>query len=310
LAMWQLLLLLKVVYVLPHSTQRCPASATAYQQFHLVRECQRASTDDALALESTPTLQECMKLARELQGLALNYAPVEQKRRMEHDVVSINEQDARRHLSVFEQPAEFFNCHVLQCPQNTSFAGMVNDSRFDYYSLYGRPTALKNITCIPEVGLFVIYTRHSNYTNASLSCSNACEYSGSLAHIASERRTSKLAKWLRDYNSQKGNSAIFLAYVGLQYNSSVSLRLMDFRNAQQESLECFLYSAWHAGHPRLGASQANASCVALTPQATWQTTSSCDHKLPFICEIFTASTSAQLDTGANAAAATCVKIKA
>ncbi|KAH8261275.1 hypothetical protein KR044_006266 [Drosophila immigrans] len=318
--MRKLLLLLLVVFVSPHSTLRCPADDAAHQQFHLVRECQRANTDDALALESTPTLEECMALARELRGLALNYAPIGQKRRINHNNATVKEQDARRRLSVFEQPGEFFNCHVLQCPQNTTFAGMLNDSRFDYYSLYGRPaglksgniwqtkhikhrssTALNNISCIPQVGLFVVYTRHSSYSNASVACSNASEFSGSLAHIASERRTAGLAKWLQDYNSQAANSAIFLAYVGLQYNRSISLRPMDYRNAQRESLLCFLYSAWHAGHPRLGASQANASCVALTPEATWQTTTSCDYELPFICEIFTATNATQLDTGANAA---------
>ncbi|KAH8396513.1 hypothetical protein KR215_000026, partial [Drosophila sulfurigaster] len=301
LAMWKLLLLVQVVSVSTYRTLRCPAAAKDQPQFHLVRECQRANTDDALALENTPTLKECVELAREFRGLALNYAPLERRRHIYPNAAPKKKQDAGQRLSVFEQPGEFFNCHVLQCPQNTSFSGMVNDSRFDYYSLYGRPTALNNISCIPEVGLFVIYTRHTNYTDASLSCRNASEFSGSLAHIASQKRTEELAKWLRDYNSQRANSAIFLAYVGLQYNSSVSLRAMDYRNAQQESLLCFLFSAWHAGHPRLGASQANASCVALTPQATWQTTSSCDHELPFICEIFTATNTTQLDTGVNAA---------
>jgi len=116
-----------------------------------VRECQRAATDDALALENTSSLEECMNLTRQLRGMALNYAPGGRKRQRNHFVhppenESRREKDARRRLNVFQQPGEFFNCHVLQCPQNISFAGMVNDSRFDYYSLYGRPTGDTDVT--------------------------------------------------------------------------------------------------------------------------------------------------------------------
>ncbi|KAL7735441.1 hypothetical protein ACLKA6_019555 [Drosophila palustris] len=299
--MWKQLLLMQILFVPKQSTLRCPAEEDRSQQFHLVRECQRDATDDALALENTSSLEECMSLARQLRGLALNYAPgrrtyIEQPKKNENR----REKDVRRRLNVFQQPGEFFNCHVLQCPQNISFAGMLNDSRFDYYSLYGRPKALYNISCVPEVGLFVIYTKHSSYTNATAVCNNAVEFSGSLAHVASESRTSGLAQLLRDYNRQRSESAIFLAYVGLQFNRSTSVRPIDYRNAQQESLLCFLHRAWHVGHPRLGGSQANASCVALTPQGTWQTLS-CDHELPFICEIFRSSSPSQLDTGANSA---------
>ncbi|XP_002050359.2 uncharacterized protein [Drosophila virilis] len=310
LAMW-LLLLLANGWQLPElNALRCPAENAAPLQFQLVRQCQRAATTEALALESTPTLEACMKLARELRGLALNYAPGGPERRtnrFEQQPRDAYDKEARKRLTVFEQPADFFNCHVLQCPQNISFAGMLNDSRFDYYSLYGRPTALHNISCVPHVGLFVFYTRPASYLNASRSCSHASEFSGSLAHVASEARTYALSRWLFEYNKQRAGEqpvpGIFLAYVGLQFNSSSSLRPMDYRNAQQESLLCFLYRAWHEGHPRSGGSQANASCVALTPKGTWQTLS-CERELPFICEIFTparSSTNRQLDTGANAA---------
>ncbi|EDW02240.1 uncharacterized protein LOC6559637 [Drosophila grimshawi] len=300
--MWGLLLLIHLIHSTELHALRCPTENAAPLQFHLVRQCQRAAADEALSLESTATLADCMKLARQQRGLALNYAPGDQERRRNRFAQhSRREKDARRRLSVFEQPGEFFNCHILQCPQNTSFAGMVNDSRFDYYSLYGRPTALHNISCVPQVGLFVFYTQPSSYLNATLTCTNASEFSGSLAHVASEERTYALSHWLLEYNRQS-KPGIFLAYIGLLYNSSTSLQALDFRNGQQESLLCFLYRAWHVGHPRLGGIQANASCVALTPSGTWQTLG-CEHPLPFICEIHRPPNShlnKQLDTGANA----------
>lgn len=124
----------------------CPTGKLNPLQFHLVRQCQRAAADEALALENTSSLKECADLAHDMRGLALNYAPGGPKRRLNaFDQRSFGkqgdkEQRIRSRLSVFEQPGEFFNCHVLKCPQNNTFSGMVNDSRFDYYSLYGRPT--------------------------------------------------------------------------------------------------------------------------------------------------------------------------
>ncbi|EDW49222.1 uncharacterized protein LOC6618842 [Drosophila sechellia] len=301
--------------VVTRGSLNCPTVKSNPLQFHLVRHCQRAAADEALALENTSSLQECADLAHALRGLALNYAPGGPKRRLNSfDQKSFGkqgdkEQRIRSRLSVFEQPGQFFNCHVLKCPQNNTFSSMVNDSRFDYYSLYGRPTVVRNYSCIPEVGLFVVYTQPSAYLNASLTCSNSSEFTGSLAHIASEHRTNLLAQWLVEFNIKSQSQAegnVYLAYVGLVYNSSTSLSPLDFRNAQRESLQCFLYRAWDGGHPRVGGELGNASCVALTPQGTWQTLN-CDRELPFICEIHTArstfaweQSSSELDIGPNA----------
>ncbi|KAH8309085.1 hypothetical protein KR059_005658 [Drosophila kikkawai] len=314
---YHILLPLILLIGLSNCSLNCPTEKSHPLQFHLVRQCQRASPDNALALESTSSLEECANLTRELRGLAFNYAPGGPKRHNNLFDLKFfrNETQKQKHmrsqLTAFEQPGEFFNCHVLQCPQNHSFSGMINDSRFDYYSLYGRPTVVRNYTCLPEVGLFVVYTTPAAYLNASLTCSNSTEFTGSLAHIASESRTSFLAQWLLQFNRKQlgrpeSEPNVFLAYVGLAYNRSTSLSPMDFRNFQQESLQCFLYRAWDTGHPRLGWEQANASCVALTSQGTWQTLS-CDRELPFICEIHTAKPTtgwehddAELDIGPNA----------
>lgn len=124
----------------------CPTENLNPLKFHLVRQCQRASAHDALALENVSFLEDCANLARELRGLAINFAPGGPKRSSNifearpFTNVTEKQKHIRSRLTVFEQPGEFFNCHVLQCPQNSSFSGMVNDSRFDYYSLYGRPT--------------------------------------------------------------------------------------------------------------------------------------------------------------------------
>lgn len=143
---YHILLLLNLLSGLAMCSLNCPTEKSHPLQFHLVRQCQRASADDALTLESTSSLEECASLTRELRGLAFNYAPGGWKRHNNQFDLKIfrNETEKQKHirsqLTVFQQPGEFFNCHVLACPQNHTFSGMVNDSRFDYYSLYGRPT--------------------------------------------------------------------------------------------------------------------------------------------------------------------------
>lgn len=34
---------------------------------------------------------------------------------------------------------EFYNCEILACPEFSNFATIVNDTRYDYYSLYTNP---------------------------------------------------------------------------------------------------------------------------------------------------------------------------
>jgi hypothetical protein len=40
---------------------------------------------------------------------------------------------------IIEESEEYYNCQVLGCPEYRNFSTIVNDTRFDYYSLYARP---------------------------------------------------------------------------------------------------------------------------------------------------------------------------
>lgn len=107
--MWKQLLVMHFLFVHEQNTLRCPGKADAPQQFHLVRECQRAVTDDALALENTSSLAECINLTQQLRGLALNYAPggrIRQANYFAHQPENKNgrAREARRRLNVFQQP--------------------------------------------------------------------------------------------------------------------------------------------------------------------------------------------------------------
>ncbi|XP_055919183.1 uncharacterized protein LOC129951179 [Eupeodes corollae] len=253
--------------------------------FHLIKRCQR-SEQNMIDFENVDSLEECFKIAKRVKALALNYSPLRgmksnlfEQNEKNNSNFSFRRRDERRHF--FDQPEEFFNCHALQCPESSAFTTMTNDSRFDYYSLYGNPPGPNNFICVPEVGIFSLNFSKENYETAYTFCKNTTN--GTLAHVASEKRTIALSKILQDSNFKNGSSK--LAYVGLNFTYKHPNGM--FKTNENEELSCFLYRAWAPGHPKINGSFANSSCVAVTKEITWMTVD-CDQKLPYICEIYTA----------------------
>lgn len=165
---------------------------------------------------------------------------------------------------------EFFNCELLACPEFSNFSHIINDTRFDYYSLYAIPLPPINSTCIPAVGVFQYYNEFANYSVATQRCFLG---NGSLAHILSETRTNSLSNFI---HQQQNITRVKVAYVGL--NETIRNK---FRTSANEPIECSLYRAWSPGHPM----QKNIlRCIALTVEDSWQTFA-CSKRLPFICEI-------------------------
>lgn len=171
-----------------------------------------------------------------------------------------------------EQAEEFFNCEALACPEFRNFTHIVNDTRYDYYSLYAMPLPPINSTCIPGVGVFQYYNKFANYTTATEMCFKG---NGSLAHILTEKRTNALSNFI---HQQQNITRMKVAYIGL--NETVRNK---FRTSADELIECYLFRAWAPGHPM---QKKILRCVALTDEDSWQTFS-CLKRLPFICEIHT-----------------------
>ena len=128
-------------------------------------------------------------------------------------------------------------------------------------------------TCVPSVGMFMLFEERSNYSNAYNVCASA---GGNLAHIASEVRNIKLSKLLRIST----NSTIeeITAFVGL----SETLK-GTFFTSNSEPLTCFNFRAWAPGHP---SEVRKPGCVGITPESSWKVFS-CRRKMMFICELLT-----------------------
>lgn len=133
--------------------------------------------------------------------------------------------------------------------------------------------ASENSTCIPSVGMFVVFIDRANYSAAYNACSSI---GGNLAHIASEMRNIELSRLLR--LSTNSSSKVRSAFVGLNETARGK-----FFTSSNEPLSCFNYRAWAPGHPP---EVRKTGCVAITPEASWQVFN-CNRKLLFICELFT-----------------------
>lgn len=84
--------------------------------FAKIGECQRF-VGPIISKRNFRTLERCANHARERKGLAFNYSPPE--------AVNLRKKNGDYGL----------NCEILSCP-DIGFTGMVNDSAYDYYSIY------------------------------------------------------------------------------------------------------------------------------------------------------------------------------
>ncbi|XP_053963547.1 uncharacterized protein LOC128866670 [Anastrepha ludens] len=275
-------------------------------KFSLVRTCQRSEMS-AIAYKNTATLEDCVRATIGVRGLALNFGTrARSKQNLKGSKVFeilLTEQQLQQitrpndgrydenHQSVWQQPQAYFNCHMLACPENNTLRSLVNDRRYDYYSLYGELVASHNYSCIPQVGLFQLQVLPTNFLNATKFCRNITGVAGiaTLAHVASAARTDAFAELLSTYNEharQMRGRQYTLAYVGLHFNRSYTTQSIEYINMDDEPLRCFQFVAWAPGHPRTSANFANISCIAVTKERTWMTVD-CERELPFICEIYT-----------------------
>ncbi|EJY57799.1 AAEL009338-PB, partial [Aedes aegypti] len=256
----------------------------AKHRFYALRHCQR-SNRTIIGLINVKNVGECAEYARKKRGMAFNFGPKDRNETNLFDALKA-QQSAKSNRSsvppkgtdtITTDPEEFFNCQVLECPEYRNLSTIVNDTRFDYYSLYTREP--QNATCLPSVGMFVMDDRKLNYSLAFNECRSM---GGSLAHVASEARTNQITKMLIKEMSKRNittsNKTMDGAYVGL--NETIR---GAFFTSGNEPLECFLYRAWAPGNP---SKTRQPGCVAITPNSSW-IVQNCNKPLRFICELHT-----------------------
>ncbi|XP_059608009.1 uncharacterized protein LOC132255855 [Phlebotomus argentipes] len=217
--------------------------------FYPSRHCQR-SNKSILMLENFQTVEQCANLARESKALAFNYAPTH--RGTINKFINVNKttkpfEDSKypSGKDIIEQSEEYFNCQILQCPELKNLSTMINDTRFEYYSLYVNPPLPLNATCMPGLGMFVYYDKPENFTRAFNICR---ELKGKLADVLSEQRTNLLSKWIKSKFNTTHRDMAFVDLKELENNGTVSKH--KYYTSDGFPIDCFPYRAWSPGFPR------------------------------------------------------------
>lgn len=97
-------------------------------------------------------LDRCIQFAEYHQALAFNFGHGKKPRKKsdQNDLLNLfdlkrkKEEKARnqtkesKEAKELNEPVEpYFNCEVLSCPEVGNMSTMINDTRYDYYTLYG-----------------------------------------------------------------------------------------------------------------------------------------------------------------------------
>lgn len=98
-----------------------------------LRHCQRSNMT-VIGWENFNSAQRCMEFARSVRGMAINFSPQHRRRRNRYENKTRSWRDEAR-----DAVEIFFSCQVLACPEYRNFSTMLNDTRYDYYSLYAFP---------------------------------------------------------------------------------------------------------------------------------------------------------------------------
>lgn len=108
-------------------------------EFHPLRHCQR-SNGTVIAQMNVDTVKQCASHARSHKGLAFNFSPKSRRKTNFFDVEA-NKNDTKKDSSSKSQEVQrdFYSCEVLACPETRNYSSIVNDTRFDYYTMYAYP---------------------------------------------------------------------------------------------------------------------------------------------------------------------------
>lgn len=100
------------------------------RRFYKIRSCHRSNTT-IIGAGNFANITQCIKFARERNGLALNFSPPTR--------------NARSYYSRLVNGYSF-NCQILECPEIGNLTTLVKDVNYDYYSMYGIINGKTNIT--------------------------------------------------------------------------------------------------------------------------------------------------------------------
>lgn len=116
---------------------------TKPQRYYPARHCQR-SNQTLIAAKNVANVEKCAQFATHHGAMAFNYGHGKKPRKKtsQNDFINLFDlmkakNETKTH---FKKPMEiesYFNCEVLSCPEIGNMSTIINDTRYDYYTLYG-----------------------------------------------------------------------------------------------------------------------------------------------------------------------------
>lgn len=106
-------------------------------KFHPVRHCQR-SNKTRIAAKNVADLNKCIQFAENQQAMAFNYGHGKKPRKKSgSDFLNLFDVMKAKKENKTQVIEPYFNCEVLSCPEVGNMSSLINDTRYDYYTLYG-----------------------------------------------------------------------------------------------------------------------------------------------------------------------------
>ncbi|XP_039281011.1 uncharacterized protein LOC111056023 isoform X2 [Nilaparvata lugens] len=237
---------------------RCGQREKETQKYHLVQPCS-SSKMNILASSNANSLQKCEMLAKQNKGLAFSY--------LSEGSISGNYGGEE----YYDDNEDESTCRVFDCPEFESTLALQPVSGHHYYSLYARPMANTNVTCVPGIGIFILHNESRNHSEAVQLCR---EEGGVLASPLSEKRSMYLGHLIASTGKSGVSDKWYVGLDDIQMEGT-------FVSSTGELLKCVQFRAWAPGEPH---SRKDDDCVVINPRFTWQVVP-CSKKLPFVCEI-------------------------
>lgn len=124
-------------------------------KYYPVRHCQR-SNKTRIAAKNVVNLEKCVQFAESNQAMAFNFGHGKnpRKKTAQNELINLfdlmkHQNDTKMHKNAMEIDSiepYYFNCEVLSCPESGNMSTMINDTRYDYYTMYGNGKFLFQIT--------------------------------------------------------------------------------------------------------------------------------------------------------------------
>lgn len=117
---------------------------TKTPKFYPVRHCQR-SNQTRIAAKNVANVTKCAQFAINHEAMAFNYGHGKKPRKATtqnelvnlFDVIKKKKNDTKLYERKPMESEPYYNCEVLSCPEIGNMSTMVNDTRYDYYTMYG-----------------------------------------------------------------------------------------------------------------------------------------------------------------------------